>query len=110
MTSSTPPSPEFLDKVVDFPDGTSYDLLYPLTTYKTCHQGTPLEACVVYTCKQLDKETSQEYVMKVKVQYYPLPAPRIDNESQILTPTSDSPATPRKINKSQWKDPARRLP
>jgi hypothetical protein len=70
MTDVTASFPEFLDKVVDFPNGISYNLLHPLTEYKTCHQGTPLEACVVYTCTQLESEIVTEYVMKVKVQYF----------------------------------------
>jgi hypothetical protein len=70
MAIFTPLSPEFLDKVVDFPDGASYNLLHPLTDYRACHVGTPLEARILYTCKQSDSDSDQEYVVKVKVQYF----------------------------------------
>ncbi|KAF2096868.1 hypothetical protein NA57DRAFT_78457 [Rhizodiscina lignyota] len=68
MAISTLSSPEFLDKVVDFPDGASYELVHPITDYRACHDGTPLEARILYTCKWLGSTGDQEYVMKVKVQ------------------------------------------
>jgi hypothetical protein len=68
MASSTPSSPEFLEKIVAFSDGTSYTLLHPLTEYETCHYGTPLEACIVYACRQTDDGNGEERVVKVKVQ------------------------------------------
>lgn len=69
LTMKSPPaSPEFLDQVVVFPDGASYGLLCPITEYRTCHLGTPLEACIVYTCRKTDGESGLEYVVKIKVQ------------------------------------------
>lgn len=69
MAGSKPPSPDFLDDVVAFPDGKSYALLRPLTDYRACHDGVPLEARILYLCKESDKESNEEYVVKLKVQY-----------------------------------------
>lgn len=61
-------SPDFLDRIVDFPDGASYKLLDPLTDYRACHDGTPLEARIVYTCRRVDSDNDVEAVVKIKVQ------------------------------------------
>jgi hypothetical protein len=65
----------FLTKVVDFPEhGASYELLEPLTNYRVCHDGTPAEARIVFTCRQSVPDSQQnhhgdeEYIMKIKVQ------------------------------------------
>jgi len=68
MATSIQPSLEFLQKVVDFPNGSSYELLRPITDYRACHEGIPLEARILYTCKQSDSDGEQEYIVKVKVQ------------------------------------------
>ena len=68
MAGSNLSPPEFLDKVVEFPDGARYELLQPLTDYRACHDGIPAEARILYICKEL--KSDQEYVVKVKVQYF----------------------------------------
>lgn len=73
MSSTNQPIPAFLEKVVHFPNGKSYEILRSLTDFRKCHDGRPLEARIVFTCKQVADAPSQqddvEYVMKVKVQY-----------------------------------------
>ncbi|KIW16656.1 hypothetical protein PV08_03844 [Exophiala spinifera] len=61
--------PSFIDKIIHFDDGASYELLEPLTTYRQCHDGTPPEARIVFTCKQTGQRDvgPQEYIMKIKV-------------------------------------------
>lgn len=61
--------PEYIDKLVEFPDAVSYEILRPLTTFRHCHDGTPAEARMVFTCRQVAQgdNSSKEYVMKVKV-------------------------------------------
>jgi len=66
--------PHFLGnlKVVDFPEGESYELLQPLTNFRHCQDGTPAEARIVFICRQLGSHSQQpskdEFVMKIKVQ------------------------------------------
>ncbi|KEF59085.1 uncharacterized protein A1O9_03929 [Exophiala aquamarina CBS 119918] len=62
--------PSFLDRVVEFSDGISYQLLQPLTTFRHCHDGTPAEGRIVYTCSRIDSSIacSDEYIMKIKAQ------------------------------------------
>ncbi len=69
--------PSFLDPVVDFPDGVCYELAKPLATYRSCQDGTPFEARMVFTCRRRGggrtsssgRGTDEEFVMKIKVQY-----------------------------------------
>ncbi|OQV09065.1 hypothetical protein CLAIMM_13243 [Cladophialophora immunda] len=70
MEEAAPILPRYLDKVVDFADGNSYELLKPLATYRSCHDGTPAEARIVLTCRRLNENSSSEdeYVMKIKIQ------------------------------------------
>lgn len=71
--------PHFLGnlKVVDFPEGVSYELLQPLTNFRQCQDGTPSEARIVFICRQLWSHARQpskdEFVVKIKVQYVMLP-------------------------------------
>ena len=65
----------FLTKKIYFPDHvTSYELLEPLTNYRVCHDGTPPEARIVFTCRrpvadsQQNGYSDEEYIMKIKVQ------------------------------------------
>ena len=64
----------FLTKIVDFPEGVSYELLKPLTNFKSCHDGTPAEARILFTCRRLssaseaEPDSDQEFIVKVKVQ------------------------------------------
>jgi hypothetical protein len=71
MEDHPPIIPNYLNKVVVFPDGSSYELLKPLATYRSCHDGTPAEARIVLTCRRTDNDSSSqdEYVMKIKIQY-----------------------------------------
>jgi len=85
MSTSTQASPEFLDKIVHFPDGASYNLLRPLTDYRACHDGTPLEARILYICRRSDSDGDEEYVVKVKVQYVAFPFSRRPSKRSILT-------------------------
>jgi len=69
MADSIEPLPAFLDTHVQLPDGRSYELLQPLTNYRSCHDGTPQEARMVFICKQRGSQLlAEEFVMKVKVQ------------------------------------------
>lgn len=72
-----PKLPSFVDRVVDFQDGISYELLKTLATYRSCQDGTPFEARMVFTCKQTSGSAlaSEEFVMKIKVQYHRHDAP-----------------------------------
>ncbi len=65
----------FLDKAIDFPDGNTYELLKPVTNFKSCHDGTPAEARILFTCRKSSPKSSsstsdgdEEYIMKIKVQ------------------------------------------
>ncbi|KAK5941244.1 hypothetical protein PMZ80_006521 [Knufia obscura] len=61
--------PIFLDKHVNFPNGRIYELLQPLTNYRSCHDGTPQEARIVFLCKETEPQPLQDdFVMKIKVQ------------------------------------------
>ncbi|OAL37465.1 hypothetical protein AYO20_03314 [Fonsecaea nubica] len=69
MAEAAPVLPCYIDKVVEFPDGTAFELLKPLATYRSCHDGTPAEARVVLTCRPCSGDCSpvDEYVMKIKI-------------------------------------------
>lgn len=79
MGESAPITPQYIDEIVDFPNGCSYQLLKPLATYRSCHDGTPAEARIVLTCRRMEcgssSDNGQEYVMKIKIQYCLLPEP-----------------------------------
>ena len=71
--------PAFIPKVVDFPEGTSYELLQPLTDFRKNQDGTPTESRILFTCRQkrpdlLQQPSDNEFVVKIKVQYV-LPPP-----------------------------------
>ena len=75
MTAATISIPEYIDRVVEFPEAVSYEILRPLTTFRHCHDGRPAEARMVFTCRQVGQgvASSQEYVMKVKIRCATLP-------------------------------------
>jgi hypothetical protein len=74
MATADDSCPSFIDKTVDFPDGTSYELLEPLTNFRKNQDGTPAEGRIVFTCRQVTgPQRGTEYVVKVKVQ---VPYPR----------------------------------
>lgn len=65
----------FLGRIVEYQEGISYELLKPLTNFKSCHDGTPAEARILFTCRRLSPPStsaqannSEEYIMKIKVQ------------------------------------------
>ncbi|OCT49265.1 hypothetical protein CLCR_05088 [Cladophialophora carrionii] len=69
MGDSPPVVPGYIDKILKFPDGSSYELLRPLATYRSCHDGTPAEARIVLTCQrtEADSASTDEYVVKIKI-------------------------------------------
>jgi len=71
MGDNSPLVPGYIDNIVKFPDGTSYQLLASLATYRSCHDGTPAEARIVLTCRptEADSSSRNELVMKIKIQY-----------------------------------------
>ena len=73
MGEVTESFPEYLDREVDFPDGSRYVLLEPLTSLRECQDGTPAESRILFTCRKVKPESSQglneDLVMKIKVQY-----------------------------------------
>lgn len=60
--------PDFIDLTVTFPEGTTYQLLDPLTNYRSCHDGTPLEARIVFLANRITPPSPDQFVVKVKVQ------------------------------------------
>ena len=94
-------------KTVDFPDGTSYELLEPITSFRHCHDGSPREARIVYRCKRSKVESAQgddeEFIMKLKVQAdgpgcEPQKGPSTTTAAEIkalkIFANADSPVTP----------------
>ena len=82
MADVLQPQPDnFLDQVVSFEDGTSYERLRPLSDYRR----DPGEARILYICKRstivscngtdaltqqpTHGDGDQEFVMKIKIQY-----------------------------------------
>ena len=62
----------FLPRTIHFPNhnNTSYDLLKPLTNFKSCHDGTPPEARILFTCRPTSPISSspETCIVKIKVQ------------------------------------------
>ncbi|KAI1622359.1 hypothetical protein EDD37DRAFT_470201 [Exophiala viscosa] len=69
MTAATISIPQYIDRVVEFLEGVSYEIIRPLTTFRHCHDGRPAEARMVFTCRHFAHGNASpgEYVMKVKV-------------------------------------------
>ncbi|KAK5123906.1 hypothetical protein LTR85_002102 [Meristemomyces frigidus] len=78
MDGPAPPQPEeFLDTIVEFNKGTSYERLQPITDYRP----DPGEARILYICRQTQggrnrsqDSDDEEFVMKIKIQVPPRPA------------------------------------
>ncbi|KAK5087852.1 hypothetical protein LTS08_008375 [Lithohypha guttulata] len=69
MAGAEEPVPDFIEQTITFQDGQSFEILKPLTNYRSCHDGTPKEARMVFTCRRISPDAStEEYVMKVKTQ------------------------------------------
>lgn len=63
------PVPDFIPQTVTFASGEVFELVKPLTNYRSCHDGTPFEARIVFICRRVSDEASaEELIMKVKVQ------------------------------------------
>jgi hypothetical protein len=76
MADIDEPIPVFIKKEIKFPDGHIYQLQRPLTNYRSCHDGTPQEARMVFICTRSSLATpDEEFVMKIKVQSAFLPNP-----------------------------------
>lgn len=81
----------FLDQILTFPDGTSYQRLEPITDFRQCHGTTPPERRILFRCRRVtspeaasspnaphngddsldgneDEEQGEEYILKIKVQ------------------------------------------
>lgn len=69
MGSTNGTLPKFLDPTVDI-DGVTYEILDPVTELRSCHDGTPAESRILFTCRQTAPEPkAEEAILKVKVQY-----------------------------------------
>ena len=79
MAEAEASCPAFIDKVLDFPEGISYELLQPLTDFRKNQDGTPTEGRILFTCRQimpdLPQHSKNEFVVKIKVQYVALQTP-----------------------------------
>jgi hypothetical protein len=90
----------FLDKILTFPDETSYQRLEPITDFRQCHGTTPPERRIVFRCRRVapsPEESSpndlspngnnheEEYILKIKVQ--------IPDDPNIITSTTASTTT-----------------
>ena len=61
--------PAFLEKEIAFDNGHVYQLQRPLTNFRSCHDGYPQEARMVFICTRKDTPPSEEeFIMKIKVQ------------------------------------------
>jgi hypothetical protein len=85
----------FLDKILTFPDGTSYQRLEPITDFRQCHGVTPPERRILFRCRRVAQESSsqhkeEEHILKVKVQIPDDPSSKI---SSTTTSTPSETAT-----------------
>lgn len=61
--------PDFVEPRITFSSGQTYEILEPLNDYRSCHDGTPQEARMVFTCRRVGSEPSSEVlIMKTKTQ------------------------------------------
>jgi hypothetical protein len=61
--------PAFLKKEIRFANGQTYMLQRALNDYRSCHDGTPQEARIVFICTLVDDSSSKkDFIMKIKVQ------------------------------------------
>lgn len=61
----------FLPNSMVFSDGSSYELLNPITDFRQCHGTEPAESRILYRCRRTNPPTSpasQPYILKLKVQ------------------------------------------
>lgn len=60
--------PDFIDRIVQFPDNKTFELTEPLTNFRSCHDGTPAESRMVFLANQIEPPSPEQFVVKVKVQ------------------------------------------
>jgi hypothetical protein len=61
----------FLPSTISLRNNITYTLLKPLTNFKSCHDGTPSEARILFTCRQSTAPANtpdNELIVKIKVQ------------------------------------------
>jgi hypothetical protein len=73
----------FLDQILTFPDGTSYQRLEPITDFRQCHGVTPPERRILFRCRRIassegasstpenpsnESKEDDECILKIKVQ------------------------------------------
>lgn len=65
--------PAIIDTIINFDDGPSYQIVKPITDYRSCHDGVPAERRIVFLCRRTihtaGADGDDEYILKVKVQY-----------------------------------------
>jgi hypothetical protein len=92
----------FLDKILTFPDGTSYQRFEPITDFRQCHGVTPPERRILFRCRRVvavspeespsnenndnNEEEGEEHILKIKVQ---IP----DDPTTTTTTTNNSSST-----------------
>jgi hypothetical protein len=101
----------FLDPILTFPDGASYERLEPITDFRQCHGVTPPERRILFRCRRfassedqasssqvnpsngnkLDKE-AEEHILKIKVQI-PDDSSNAPNTNQSTTATPSEATT-----------------
>lgn len=76
----------YLPDSIEFPDGTIYQRLQPITDVRQCHDGFPAEARVLFHCKRLKptQDTDDDLVLKVKIQ--------VSNEGRNSTASATGPS------------------
>lgn len=89
--------PDFIDLIIDFPDtNRTFELQSPLTNFRSCHDGTPPESRIVFLARQSTPPSTDEFVIKIKVQrpsesHPPSPGPSdtTSHELKALTTFND---------------------
>jgi hypothetical protein len=104
----------FLDKIIAFPEGASYQRLEPITDFRQCHGVTPPERRILFRCRRVaaaspeepspkngpsneknnnnNNETEdEEYILKIKVQIPNDTNTTANNSSQTSTTSTSIP-------------------
>jgi hypothetical protein len=91
----------FLEEILTFPDGTSYQRLEPITDFRQCHGVTPPERRILFRCRRVtspeepssaDESKGGESILKVKVQIPDYQSTTTANNGQTSqTPTTSIP-------------------
>ena len=88
----------FLNKILTFPDGASYQRLEPITDFRQCHGVTPPERRVLFRCRRVippgassancpsNENNEEEFILKIKVQ---IPD---DSNSKISSASTSTPS------------------